>query len=215
MVMKKIIQLFFLCFFFVGLNLAFGQNTQSYKKMDDKCKVIHNELSGKYIGKCKNGLADGKGNFLFANGKFIYIGYFKNGKMHGKGEIFMIENGVKSKVKEGTWIENNLVENLKSYEVIKTVNLDRYTIKKVGEGNKVNLNFYQNGGRNKVKSLNIYSNNGTEISGSLTRGFENIDFPFKCEIDYYTSNKFKSVTYSVRFEFIINEPGEWEVTLYN
>ncbi len=191
-------------------NLIQGQTTSD-------CKVIHEELIGNYKGDCVKGLANGKGEFTFANGDFVYKGNFKDGKMNGQGVIYSMQNKLKKIVSKGFW-ENNIYVGDKSrpYEVIRNLNLDRYTvIKAAGEENKVFINFYQNGSRNNVSNLNVFENNGTKISGNYTEGYENIIYPFVCQINYTTANKFKATSYDVNFEIVINEPGSWEIFLYN
>ncbi len=46
------------------------------------CKVVAKELEGTYVGECKKGLAQGKGEAL---GTHRYIGNFKYGLPHGEG----------------------------------------------------------------------------------------------------------------------------------
>lgn len=46
------------------------------------CKVLDSDISGSYVGGCKDGLADGKGE---ARGRDSYVGEFKAGLPHGQG----------------------------------------------------------------------------------------------------------------------------------
>ena len=55
----------------------------------DSCKVLMPQISAKYEGGCKQGLANGKG---YASGIDIYEGRFKDGLPHGKG-IYTWANG--------------------------------------------------------------------------------------------------------------------------
>lgn len=192
------------------ISYVFGQKKEI-------CKVLNNELKGKYIGQCSNGLADGKGEFTFANGSFVYVGYFKDGRIEGKGEIFSITNNKRTSLKKGIWENNVYIGNTsKPYQVNQNVNLDRYTVNKTSNiENKLIINFYQNGNRNNVSNLNVAVNNGDLISDSYTYGYKNIHFPFSCRITYTTSSKLKSTNYSVVFEIEINEPGSWEISLFN
>lgn len=52
---------------------------------DSACKVAAKELEGTYVGECKKGWAQGKGE---AQGKHRYIGNFKNGLPHGEGTYY-------------------------------------------------------------------------------------------------------------------------------
>ena len=46
------------------------------------CKVLDSDIAGSYVGGCKDGLADGKGE---ARGRDSYVGEFKAGLPHGQG----------------------------------------------------------------------------------------------------------------------------------
>ena len=48
----------------------------------ENCLVLKPEISGKYTGKCKNGLANGKGKSV---GQDTYIGQFSKGWPQGSG----------------------------------------------------------------------------------------------------------------------------------
>ena len=48
----------------------------------EPCKVLDEELQGFYEGRCRNGLADGKGH---ARGAAEYVGQFRKGMKHGHG----------------------------------------------------------------------------------------------------------------------------------
>ncbi len=207
----KAIQRFLVLFFVLGaINFLQSQT-------DSTCVVINEDTPGTYEGKCKKGLAHGSGIYKFSDGERIYEGKFKKGKFSGQGEIYKVMNGEKEVLKGGIWKNNEYLgeKKVSAYVVKRKINLDRYIFRKVGEGNRVEISFLQNGSRNNVESLNIVTNNGVEIARSYISGFQSIEFPFVCEIFYYTQNKFKTGSYEVRVEFIINEPGEWDVILYN
>jgi len=199
------------------LGLLIGSSNLSYSQNDTTYKVIHEDDSGTYEGKCKKGLAHGIGIYKFSDGERVYEGRFKKGMFSGNGEIYKIINGEKEIIESGTWENNKYIGKNKanSYTVKRSENVDRYTIRKVGEGNRVEINFFQNGTRNQVRALNINANNGVEIVGSYIGGFQGVEFPFVCEVNYTTQNKFKTITYQVNFDFIITEPGAWDVTLFN
>ena len=199
------------------LVLVLGALNMLQSQTDSKCKVINEDTPGTYEGKCKKGLAHGSGIYKFSDGERIYEGNFKKGKFFGKGEIYGIVNGEKGVLKKGIWKNNEYLgeKKVRSYVVKRKTNLDRYMFRKVGEGNRVEISFLQNGIRNNIESLNIGTNNGIQIAGSYITGIQNIEFPFVCELIYITQNKLKTGSYDVRVEFIINEPGAWDVTLYN
>ena len=61
---------------------SFVGNAQEIQK---PCKVILKSIEGSYIGECKNGLANGKGE---AVGAYSYKGMFKNGLPNGVGTFY-------------------------------------------------------------------------------------------------------------------------------
>ena len=199
------------------LFMVLGAINMLQSQTDSKCVVINEDTPGTYEGKCKKGLAHGLGIYKFSDSKEIYEGQFKKGKFFGKGKIYEIVNGEKEVIKKGIWKNNKYIgeKKVSPYVVKRKTNIDRYMFRKVGEGNRVEISFLQNGSRNSVESLNIVTNNGVETARSYIRGIQNIEFPFVCEIYYITQNKFKTGSYEVRVDFIINEPGAWDVTLYN
>lgn len=196
--------------FLFTITSSFGQNKET-------CKVVNDDLQGSYTGQCTNGLADGKGEFTFANGSFVYVGSFKEGKIDGKGEIFSIVKNKRTSIKKGNWEDNVYVGNKSEpYQVGRAVNLDRYTVtKNVGSEKKVMINFYQNGNRNNVQNLSVAVNNGERIIGTYADGYENVSFPFICRVNYTTKSKLGQTSYTVSFDIQINEPGSWEIFLYN
>ncbi|WP_338356505.1 hypothetical protein [Yeosuana marina] len=202
---------------FLIFNITFGQEKSN-------CTVVDNESNGVYIGKCKKGLAHGDGVFEYMNGKYMYVGKFKKGKKHGEGKLFSFIEGEKKLVKEGVWKNNKYVgkkpeSKQMAYKVQKRVNIDRYTVRNIGEGNKVKFTFLQNGNRNNIEDITIIGDSGTRFSNaynqSTSEGFENVKFPFKCRVTYRTLSKLKFQTLDVRFEILIIEPGIWDITLNN
>ena len=62
--------------------LAFLLAVFSSAASGQQCKVLDPELQGFYEGKCKDGLAHGKG---YARGSAEYEGEFRKGMKHGRG----------------------------------------------------------------------------------------------------------------------------------
>jgi hypothetical protein len=215
--MKNLMKLFGFCAVLLISGIVLGQNQDDFPQKEEVCKVVGKDLKGEYYGKCKKGLAHGQGIFNFSEGGKVFDGKFKKGKMNGKGMIYVVKNGEKEVLKEGIWKNNAYVgeEKIAPFVVNRTENLDRHTVRKMSDGNKVNLNFYQNGIRNNVSGLTVFTNNGNQVSGSYIYAYENLLYPFKCEVSYTTLSKFKTTSYRVRFEIVINEPGEWDISLYN
>ena len=215
--MKKILKNVLVCFYGLLISNSYGQEKNS-------CTVLDNENSGSYIGQCKNGLADGYGVYEYMDGMYVFEGKFKKGLKHGEGQLFSFINGEKKLIKEGVWKKSKYLGDkskprVSSYKIQKRVNIDRYSVRRVGEGNKVKFNFVQNGSRNNIEDLTLTGDSGILFSSSynqsLNEGFDNVKFPFKCAVTYKTLSKLKFQTFIVRFEILINEPGVWEITLNN
>ena len=204
---------------------------------DKDCKVLKQEISEKYEGKCKNGLAHGKGTASgldWYEGKFKkglpdgfgtyiwsagekYAGYFKEGKMHGKGTYSFRFQG-RDSTYIGLWKADSLTKVIipPKYKVDKNINVTRYSVQKMGKENRVLFVFLQNGVQNRtITNFHLIASNGTQTSFSGKQGFENIKFPVVCKVTYVTSSPTGSSTLRVEFELTINEPGDWLVTLHN
>ncbi|PID47355.1 MAG: hypothetical protein CR967_04785 [Proteobacteria bacterium] len=64
-----------------------------------QCEVKDKDISGKYVGECKNGLAHGVG---VAIGRDRYEGGFQNGYIQGKGKYSWFNGDIY----EGDWVNN-------------------------------------------------------------------------------------------------------------
>lgn len=198
--------------------------SSSYSQEKTNCTVVDGENNGVYVGQCKNGLAHGDGVFEYMNGKYIFHGTFKKGLKHGEGKLFSFIDGEKKLMKEGVWKNNKYVgeksnQQKAAYKIQKRQNIERYGVRRVGDGNNVRFTFMQNGNRNNIQNLTMIGDSGTTFSSSynqsMNEGFENVKFPFKCEVTYNTLSKLKYQTFVVRFEILLIDPGNWEITLNN
>lgn len=205
----------------------------------DDCTVLMANISGTYSGKCKKGLAHGKGRAAGVDiyvGKFkrglpngygecfysdgrIYKGFWKNGMKHGNGMlIFPCVNCSGDSVVTGIWFHDEFLRSKKpaSYSVIQKRNLDRYTFFKESDGNSIRFQFFRGGSMNtSIRDLNIYGSSGfLDYDGGFVI-FKDILFPFRCKITYFTLNKTGLVEYFVTFEFEIHAQGRWELKLFN
>jgi len=76
--------------------------------------------------------------------------------------------------------------------------------------------FMQNGSNNRsLTSLSFADSGGTPLSMGQEQGFDNVQFPFNCKVTYSTLNSLRSASIDVIFDIQINEPGFWQITLYN
>ncbi len=220
-----------------GFIISFTILISSTLSAQNKCKVLMKEISTQYHGKCKKGLAhgkgkasgldtyaghfkagfpDGNGTYIWANGD-SYTGEWKKGKRSGKG-IFTIHLAKGDSVVKGLWKNDHYIGLAPPKpEVLYSNSIDRYTFKKSGDNkNRILIDVYQNGARNyKLDNLITYCSSGTKTNIGYSFGYEFITFPAKVKINYYTWNKLHTVQVYVRFEFIISEPGDWRVKIVN
>lgn len=203
----------------------------------EQCKVLLPSLTGSYTGSCKKGFAhgkgkavgidtyegsfnkglpDGEGTYTWANGS-TYIGEWIAGKRHGKGVYTLHSDSVKQ-VQSGLWQNDEFHGAMPPPpEITYSSGIDRYNLRKQKTAlNRVMVDFYQNGGRNKgISNLSLISSSGTEVNISQSIGFENVEFPVTVEIRYNSLNKLKQAPYTVYFNFVIYEPGDWVLELHN
>ncbi len=199
------------------------------------CKVLLESISSEYYGPCKKGLANGKatargvdeyvgnfknglphgkGTYKWANGD-KYEGNWKNGMRHGKGTFSYRKDGQKLEL-TGIWKNNEYLkeEKIAPYTRGHINNLDRYTIKRVGDGDKILITYYDKGSVSSPPSDYIFQlDSGSWITTGQAHGYEGVTFPANVKITYTITSKGMST--KVRFEIIINQPGEWEIKLYN
>ena len=212
---------------FVSFNL-FSQN---------ECKVMVPDLVGHYEGRCKKGLAqgkgkatgidayegtfndgypDGKGTYTWANHD-VYTGQWKMGKRDGEGSFKTKINSVDTLL-VGLW-ENDQYLGPKppAPKIISMVNVDRYTFRKSGGiKDRVLIDCLQNGTRNtSITNYMMTSSSGFETKLGQQLGYDYVEFPVRIKVTYDSWNKMHSAQYHVIFEFEISEPGDWVVEINN
>lgn len=210
------------------LILAPGSEFISNAQEPIECKVLMSDISGAYKGDCKKGYANGVGE---ATGKDFYSGEFKNGLPNGKGK-YVWANGdtyngewkkgkmegfgeMKRKLTErdtvfsGYWLENEYIGkeqnpyllNQKGTNII-NVNFVRLN----GEKNEIEISYSKNG-----KPIPAYSFGVTELIGrygniiksDYAKTLVSVTFPFRAEI--YGGAYFIDCT--------INQKGKWRITV--
>jgi hypothetical protein len=202
-----------------------------------ECKVLKPEIAASYSGDCKKGLANGKGmahgidsyegkfrnglphgngRYQYANGD-VYDGEFKNGLKDGNGKFTYKYLG-KDSTYLGIWQEDKFVKKIlpAAYTILQNLNVQRYSVQRIGDGNRIMFAFMQNGMYNRsVSGLSFAESGGVSLTLGQEQGFDNIRFPFTCKVIYTSSNSLRTSTYDIIFEIRINEPGQWLVTLNN
>jgi hypothetical protein len=103
-----------------------------------------------------------------------------------------------------------------AYRVINSAPTLNYTVRKVGNGDKV-LFSIKNGLRN-LPELTFSQNSGTPYKYERKQGFQNVTFPFKCTItspvNYMTNPMSVKATKINNFEIEIKEAGNWEISFF-
>ncbi len=203
----------------------------------DPCKVLKPEISGKYTGDCKNGLADGKGvaegtdkyegkfknglpngqgSYRWATGE-VYTGSWKEGKRNGEGKYTFKSKGVDS-ITNGIWKNDTFVriKTISPYTVHRVEGIKRYTVDRFGDGEKISLSIMKDGNNNStVSGLTFFCTSGMTYSVGPKRGYENIIFPCTVRIIYTTLNSYNAAAINCEFEIEIKTPGIWEIKLNN
>ena len=224
----KTSRLILLSFFSVILSLSIIAQSD--------CKVLIPELSGEYFGKCKKGLAHGKGK---AKGIDTYEGNFRKGLPHGggvytweygaiydgdwreglkdgKGVYTFKYDGIDS-VQSGIWKDNNYMGPIPSKpRVIYKEFVTRYNFRREGDGNRVLINLLLNGSPNiDILDFSLISTSGSTFKMGRSYGIETIDYPVIIKVNYISWNVAHSSRHTAIFEFEIVEPGNWQVDITN
>lgn len=213
--------------------LFFGKSIDA---QNETCKVLLEDISGKYTGECIDGLADGKGKSI---GEDTYIGDFKNGLPHGKGK-YVYKNGDtfkgswkmgkkngKGKFKYtlnnekqtliGYW-ENDEYVGTKNpeitYKVINSLGIIDYKIEKLeSTDNKLRFSIKSAFTDFAPKDLKVEISSG-QVS-HVGKKFEVHQYfcPLYCEINY--TILIAETKKQCRFIMEVLEEGNYKVTLFN
>jgi len=226
--MKNIFRMSMVSLFMICTIIVYSQKT---------CEVLKSSISGTYKGKCKNGLANGKG---IAIGTDRYEGQFRDGLPEGTGTYTWADGSVytgewveglrqgigkftkltkeKDSTQDGLWL-NDTYMGAKPDKPNVTMNngVERFSFKKsFSKNQRVLFDFYKNGVRNnKLTNFLISTSSGEDISYGILVGYDNVIFPVTIKISYTTMNKLNTAPNNVKFDFVIYEPGDWTVTLHN
>ena len=114
--------------------------------------------------------------------------------------------------------EKDSVQEKENYKIIKSNPALKYSIRKIGQGNRVL--FSVNNGLRKLPDLTYNQSSGIYTEGDRNKqGFDNVIFPFKCSLTAsvnFNENPFNNIGELLNyFEIEINEPGLWEISFRN
>lgn len=202
----------------------------------EQCKVLVPEIAEQYIGKCKKGLANGKGVAIgvdryegtfkkgYPNGKGtytwstgeVYNGQWIEGQRHGVGTYSYTEEG-KPAIMAGIWEENKYIgPEPKKPKVLASTSIERYNFTRQGDGNQITINFYLSGNNNiDMENFSAAVTSGSRFESPGKVGWESVTFPFTCKVSYNSWNKTHTNRVATRFEFQITQSGRWTLNLYN
>ena len=204
----------------------------------EECKVLMPEISGSYTGKCKKGLAHGEGlalgtdryegrfskglpngtgKYTWADGR-VYEGSWSEGLRDGKGTMIYPKTAGDSTL-AGFWKDNEYIgkEIIPPYKVTRTQGVVRWSIRKANEvGSKFSVGLYLGGNFNTdIENFSMDASSGEEFTSGRMVGIENAIVPYSVSIKYRVWNSMHSQQHDVFFDFTINEPGTFEVTITN
>jgi hypothetical protein len=94
--------------------------------------------------------------------------------------------------------------------------VSHFSIHKLCRGNEVRIKIMQNAVENNdIEDFSLAYDSGNEYRMGNIYGIENITFPLYVKVTYRSWNAFHAGKFDVTFEFIINYPGVWNVTIFN
>jgi hypothetical protein len=202
-----------------------------------KCQVFKSEIAGTYEGKCKNGLANGKGiavgtdryegqfvkgwpngygTYTWANGN-VYTGDWIDGMRHGIGRYTMKTTHGDS-VQNGLWQKDTYAgPKPRNPFVTDKTGVNRYNFQKNQTTlSRVLLDITVSGTRNqKISNLLMSASSGSDTKIGELIGYDHVEFPVTIKVTYTSTSSFHSYPVNVRFEFEIFEPGDWTVNIDN
>jgi hypothetical protein len=216
---------------FLVLMLLYGSYVNGQQT---ECKVLKAGISDTYEGECKKGLAHGhgiaqgtdryEGNFIkgFPSGRgtykwasgVSYEGEWKNGMREGEGKMVYPDSMV-----TGIWAEDKYqgIKLLQPYRVVTSMSVSRYTITKTADKNDaIKIRLKQGGLDNiSIENFSLVYDSGSEYRSGNYYGLENVKFPLSVKVKYRSWNQLMSSQYDVIFEFVITQPGSWDIAIIN
>lgn len=212
---------------------------QSINAQNESCSVLLDKISGQYTGKCKDGLANGKGKsvgedtyigifkdglphsrgkYLYKNGD-LFKGSFKKGKKDGKGKFNYSLNGAKYTL-IGYWKDDDyvgLTDPDISYRVTSSSGIPDYKVEKnesvYNSGNGITFSIKSAFTEFLPRDLRIDNSSGQYFQSGKKFGVNQFFLPLHCEISY--TILVGTIRKQCRFIIDIIEDGRYTVTLSN
>jgi hypothetical protein len=212
---------------------------QSINAQTESCKVLLENISGVYTGKCQNGLANGKGKsighdtyigtfkdglpqgkgkYLFKNGD-VFQGYWNNGYKDGKGRFDYTLNGAKYTL-IGYWKKDEYIGVTDpdiSYRVTSASGIFDYKVKKIDaesdSDNEITFSIKSAFADIVPQDLKIENSSGQVLQSGKKFIINQYFCPFHCEISY--TILVGEMRKQCRFIIDILEKGKYMITLSN
>ncbi len=209
--------------------------TFSVYSQDPSGPVLKKELSGKYEGETKKGLAHGQGTatgtdsytghfskglpesegtYTFSNGD-VYKGEFAKGVIEGKG-VMTYKKTSGDSIVEGYWQEGKYVGKtfIAPYDISNKTGSVNPNIIRQGDGNKVEIVVMDPFNKYIIPQIMAIGEFTQQNYYSRTQ-FGDAKFPLTFDIRYSCTNKTNSATIESSIRIKINKPGAWVITLRN
>jgi hypothetical protein len=213
--------------------------TLSINAQTGSCKVLLEKISGKYSGKCLNGLANGKGKSIGEDtyignfkdglpdgkGKYVYkngdnfFGYWKDGKKDGKGKFEYSLNGEKCFL-IGYWKKDEYVgvtEPGVLYRVSSSSGIINYNVEKVKsvdmQNKEISFSIKSAFTDFVPKDLKISKSSGQIVQTGKKFAITQYSCPLHCEISY--TILVGQIRKQCRFIIEIIAEGKYSITISN
>jgi hypothetical protein len=222
-------------FFTITALLLLGVNINIMSQ--DRCAVLMKDISERYVGECRNGLAHGvgeawgvdhyagafkkglphgKGTYTYADSS-VYVGAWSKGQRHGNGKYTFKYMGTDS-IQEGMWtrdIYKGQQKSSKGYSIISSRAMERYRVYRYTDGEEIRVHLKPiTSGTLEVSNLQITGSSGYESEFLNSHmEFRNCQFPFRLRVSFLKWSKLKTVRVDTYIELEITEPGVWIVEI--
>jgi hypothetical protein len=128
--------------------------------------------------------------------------------------------GLNEKVTPGNITSTNIAPSesrlTPSYKVETRRGVSHFSIHRFCGGSEVRIKIMQNAVENNdIEDFSLSYDSGNEYRMGSIHGIENITFPLYVKVTYRSWNASRTGRFDVAFEFTINDPGVWNVTIFN
>jgi hypothetical protein len=203
----------------------------------DQCDVLMKSIADRYVGGCKNGLADGageawgvdhyvgsfkkglphgKGKYEYADGS-VYEGMWTSGIRHGEGKFTFRYNGTDS-IQDGLWVKDAYKGKKPEgpgYKIVMLRSIERYRVYRYSDGNEIRVMLKPiSSGALDVSNLQIIGSSGYESEFLNSQmEFRVCEYPFRLRVTFNKWSKLRTVRVDALIELEILKPGIWIVEI--